>query len=246
MHALGWDRMALYLNLDNEVPMEQYQELVKRRKAHAPSAYLIGQREFCGFEFEVNPAVLIPRPETEGLVYRAIELIKQYHYRQIYDIGTGSGNIAVTIAKLVPDVMVVASDVDEPSLTMAQTNTMRLGVAERIRFLKSNLADHIEQADLIIANLPYIPEGFEVSPEVANEPHPAIFDQAQDGLGWYRKLFENPIFNQMRGQVVIELRPEQYPTMAGWLVQRYPKVKTQPIRNIDQEIWGLEADFRVL
>ena len=246
MHALGWDRMALYLNLDNEVSMGQYQELVKRRKAHAPSAYLTGQREFCGFEFEVNPAVLIPRPSTESLVYRAVELIKQCGDKTIYDIGTGSGNIAISIAKLIPEAKVIASDIDEPSLNLAQHNAVSLGVDDRVRFLKSNLADHIDHAELIVANLPYVPHSFEVTPEVAQEPRPAIFDEADDGLGFYRRLFQNPVFNQRVRYVLIELRPEQYPTMAGWLVQRYPKVKTQPIRNIDQEIWGLEADFRVL
>lgn len=243
MHAQNWDRLQLYLNLETEVLVEQYQGLVNQRKAHIPSAYLTGRREFCGFDFEVGPAVLIPRPVTESLVYRAVELIKQNNYSVVHDIGTGSGNIAVSIAKLVPEVMVVSSDIDEPSLDTAKRNAASLGVNDRVKFIKSSLVDHIASADLVVANLPYVPDFFEVSPEVAKEPRPAIVSDDNDGLDFYRTMFNNPIFGQTVKHTLIELRPEQYAIMAEWLIRLHPKIKIQPIRNIDQEIWGLEADF---
>jgi release factor glutamine methyltransferase len=248
MHALGWDRSKLYTNLDKPVGMLtswRYWRAVEQRKERVPSAYILKKREFCGFDFWVTPAVLIPRPETEALVYRAIELIRQHHYRRIFDVGTGCGNIAISIAKQTPKTIIVASDISGPSLKIAQKNVVAHRLSKRISLAKSSFTSHIDQdqADLIVANLPYVPDFFEVSAEVAKEPRLAIFDQAYDGLGLYRVFFQGDIFNSFKGRVLIELRPTQFAQMAEWLKDRFPKIKISPIKDIDGQIWGLEADF---
>jgi len=245
-HVLRWDRMRLYTNLEamvSQTTLRRYQRMVQQRQEHIPSAYITGTKEFCGFNFIVGPDVLIPRPETESLVYRAVELTKQQHYRKVYDVGTGCGNIAISIAKFIPNIRVVASDISEPSLKIAIKNAERHRVASRVKFVQSDLTDHIQSANLVIANLPYVPNFYPVSPGVKHEPRPAIFDSANDGLGLYRQLFKNPLFGRFSGRALIELRPEQFATMKTWLRRKYAGIKLAPIKNIDRQTWGLEADF---
>jgi len=246
MHAMKCDRMQLYAALEDEVSrsiLARFNTLLKRRGRRIPAAYLTQHKEFFGLDFAVSPQVLIPRPETECLVERAVKLIKAKKWRRVYDIGTGCGNIAIAIVKTLPYVRVAASDVSEPALRVARRNTQRHRVAARIKLVKSNLATHIRQADLIIANLPYVPESEPVSLEALHEPRPAIFDPAPDGLGSYRQLFSDKLFGRFRGVVLIELQPRQYAPMRTWLRQKYSGIKTAPITNIDRQTWGLEADF---
>ncbi len=173
--------------------MDRFLHDVERLRAGEPLAYIIGEKEFYGLEFEVNEHVLIPRPETELMVDKVKDFVGDKSLK-ILDVGTGSGAIAVAIAHVLPQVKVVATDVSGDALEVAKRNAVKHEVQDRIRFLESDLLENIdEDFDVIVANLPYIgEERFRfVSKETEQfEPHVALFG-GMDGLQLYRKLFED-------------------------------------------------------
>jgi release factor glutamine methyltransferase len=138
---------------------QRFQELVRRRRRGEPVAYLVGSREFYGLEFELSPATLIPRPETELLVELALARIPWNTPLRVLDIGTGSGAVAIAIASLRPHVQLVAADVSEEALSVAAGNARRLLPGRRrLRFVESDWFDALdgERFDLIVSNPPYI------------------------------------------------------------------------------------------
>jgi release factor glutamine methyltransferase len=175
-HARGCRRIDLYAAFGDPATEETrtaFRELVKRRAAGTPVAYLVGHREFYSLEFEVNPDVLIPRPETELLVVALLDCVKRRAGSSfslvpgaqppgpiaIADVGTGSGVLAVCAAKYVPTAHVTAIDISPAALAVARRNAERHGVADRIRFVASNLfsAEPAElRFDCIVSNPPYI------------------------------------------------------------------------------------------
>ena len=184
-HARGCQRIELYTAFEEEPPeavRTAFRELVGRRAKGAPVAYLVGRREFFSLMFEVTPDVLIPRPETESLVVRAIDLAKSLGSAElrIADVGTGSGIIAVTVAKHVKNCQVTAIDVSSAAIEVAKRNAEKHSVAGRIEFIESNLFAAVPsdaQFDLILSNPPYV-----ASDEIAGlsadvrdyEPHLAL------------------------------------------------------------------------
>ena len=160
-HVLKIDPVELLARPDVLVPRdleEQYRRLVARCAAGEPSFYIIGHREFYGLDFEVNKAVLIPRPETELIVEIAMDQISSYPAPAIADIGTGSGVIAVTLAKYLPQAEIYATDISHDALIVARSNSRKHGVASRIHFLQGNLLEPLPRRfHLIVANLPYVP-----------------------------------------------------------------------------------------
>lgn len=195
-YVLGCKRVDLLVRYD-EVPTEaqrrQYRELIQRRVAGWPTAYLVGSRDFYLLNFEVTPAVLIPRPDTETLVLEALKLLKPMKAPRVWDIGTGSGCIAISIAHQKKDALVTASDISPDALEVAQRNAQRHGVAERIRFLCGDLAAPVptgEVFDLIVSNPPYIAQGelAHLAPEVRDHEPRIALDGGADGLAFYRRL----------------------------------------------------------
>jgi release factor glutamine methyltransferase len=183
-HVLGWDA-ARYFTFSNEPePREfacRYDELVARRAAREPSAYITGRKEFWDLSFEVSQAVLIPRPETELIVEAALEEFGGDRHRSlaIADAGTGCGCLAVALAREFPHAFVVATDISDAALDVARRNAERHGVANRIRFLQANMLDAaLDSFDLIVANPPYVRRGDRpaLQPEVRDyEPSVALF-----------------------------------------------------------------------
>ena len=161
-HVRGCQRILLYTAFDTPVSdaeRARFRELVKRRGDGEPVAYLVGNREFFSLPFAVSPAVLVPRPETEGLVVRVIDLCKPLTASRIIDVGTGSGAIAVTLAKHLPRARLVATDISPAALAVARENAARHGVAERIEFLECDLLSAPQAAgpwDVIVSNPPYV------------------------------------------------------------------------------------------
>lgn len=163
-HARGCPRIALYTAFEEPASEElrtQFRELVKQRAAGKPVAYLVGHREFFSLSFDVTPDVLIPRPETEGLVVRALDLLKETPSPapRVADVGTGSGAIAVALAKQNPKVQVTAVDVSPAALAVARGNAEKHGVTDRIEFVEGDLLAGVDAGaafDLIAANLPYV------------------------------------------------------------------------------------------
>jgi release factor glutamine methyltransferase len=184
---LGWDRARLIIEQSSATPdalEPRFSQWVERRTRREPSAYIIGTREFWGLDLIVSPAVLIPRPETEFIVEEALRLLDRTRPTRIADVGTGSGNIAVSLAHEVRDSQVVATDVSADALVVAQQNAERHGVADRVTFVcTSYLAGVDGPFDLIAANPPYVREIDKpgLSPTVRHEPDVALFG-GQNGM----------------------------------------------------------------
>ena len=193
--VLGCDRAGLVVRLRDEEPAvfaEAYRALVDRRCRREPVAYILGEREFWGLPFEVTPDVLIPRPETELIVEEALHLFPAgRHPSVIVDAGTGSGCLAVALAREFSGARVIATDISEKALAVAGRNAARNG-AGRIEFRVGDLLEPVtEPADLIVSNPPYVASGDEAGlmPEVReHEPHVALFG-GPDGLSLFERLF---------------------------------------------------------
>jgi release factor glutamine methyltransferase len=165
---------------------------VERRRVGEPIQYITGEAEFYGLSFKVSREVLIPRPETEHLAEKAIELARGFERQRIVDVGTGSGAIAVSLASNLPAAQIHATDVSAPALRVARANAVRNGIAERAVFLRGDLLTPVKgkRFDLIVSNPPYVPDADRdsLSVEVREyEPAKALFAGA-DGLDVYRRL----------------------------------------------------------
>lgn len=215
-HARGCQRIELYTAFEEEPPEEirtAFRELVKRRAEGAPVAYLVGKREFFSLAFDVTPDVLIPRPETELLVVRALDLCRTLASSHIADVGTGSGILAVCCAKHLPQCHVSALDISPAALKVAQRNAAKHGVAERIEFLESDLLAACPpeaRFDLILSNPPYVStaEMAELDPEVRNhEPHMAL-DGGAEGVEVIQRLVSEAAERLERGGwLLVEVSP---------------------------------------
>ncbi|WP_051688105.1 peptide chain release factor N(5)-glutamine methyltransferase [Desulfofalx alkaliphila] len=219
-HVLNCSRASLYARADlilDPVQVQGYQSCLDRRIEGIPTAYILGKKEFMGLDFKVSPAVLIPRPDTELMVERAIHLAKQVQRPVMADVGTGSGAIAISTAHFVPQLEVLAVDISPEALELAQENAVTHRVKRRVKFLQSNLLEQLiktrppKSLDLITANLPYIPSGdmAGLAKEVQREPKLAL-DGGPDGLDLYRQLI--PQARQLLkagGHLLIEIGPGQ-------------------------------------
>ncbi|MBM3968494.1 MAG: peptide chain release factor N(5)-glutamine methyltransferase [Planctomycetes bacterium] len=217
-HARGCPRIQLYTNYDQPLTDGQratMRDLVKRRAAAEPVAYLVGHREFFGLEFRVTKDVLIPRPDTETLVVDAIETSKPQAAPRVLDIGTGSGCIAIALAVNCPNAEVTAIDLSLAALGIARENSEKHNVADRIRWLHGDLFAPLtagEQFDVIASNPPYIASA-EIETLAAdvrlNEPRSAL-DGGPDGLDLVRRLIADaPQHLVSQGRLLIEISSEQ-------------------------------------
>lgn len=217
-HARGCPRIQLYTNFDEPLTDAQratMRDLVKRRAAAEPVAYLVGHREFFGLDFLVTKDVLIPRPDTETLIVEAIELLKPQTAPRVLDVGTGSGCIAVSLAMNCPKAEVTAIDLSEPALAIARQNAEKHAVSSRIRFLHGDLLAPLsadEQFDLIASNPPYIPSA-EIETLDADvrlhEPRSAL-DGGQNGLDVICRLVTAARQHLVpQGKLLIEISGEQ-------------------------------------
>ena len=179
-HVLRRKRIELYLEFERELAeaeLAPLRELVKRRAQGEPLQHLLGTVEFCGLTFLCDRRAMIPRPETEQLVEVLKSEIRDPK-SEIMDVGTGSGVIALCLAAEFPGAQILAVDISNDALTLAQENAARLNLAERVRFLKSNLLENVEGVfDVIVANLPYVStqERHTLSREVLHDPEVAVF-----------------------------------------------------------------------
>ncbi len=197
--VLGFDRLRLILEANrplSESELGAYRELIKRRRAAEPIAYILGEREFYALPIRVDRRVLIPRPDTEALVEVALERTRDRSmYGAAVDLCTGSGCVAIALAKQRPTWSVTATDLDEDSATLAWENVVRTGVAHHLRLLLGDLFDAVpegERFDLVTANPPYIPSGdiATLDADVRDyEPRRAL-DGGADGLDLVRRIVE--------------------------------------------------------
>lgn len=194
--VLATDRVGVYLRFDRPLggaEVDQYRGLIRRRAEGEPVAHLTGRREFWSLAFAVTSDVLVPRPETELIVERALALpgVRNRALR-ILDLGTGSGALAVALAVELPEAHVTAVDCSPPAVAIARANAATAGVAGRVEVVVSDWTAALDPAarfDLVVANPPYVPSG-EISGlarEVQREPRLAL-DGGVDGLEAYRRL----------------------------------------------------------
>lgn len=196
-HVLQTERIMLYVHHDRPLQPDEvaaYRTLIARRGRREPVAYLTGEKEFYGRPFRVDRPVLIPRPETEHLVEVALAFAAGRQALQGWDVGTGSGILAVTLAAQIPESRWMATDLSAEALTIARANAERHGVAERVRFVEGDLfaGQGREGAwDLIVSNPPYLTaeEMAALAPEVRCEP-PQALNGGRDGLDLIRRLVQ--------------------------------------------------------
>lgn len=195
-HALGCDRVRLYMDLDRpwlDHELTSVRELLKRRRAHEPVAYIRGEREFYGRSFHVDRRVLIPRPDTETLIERALLLLPTDAPVRVLDLCTGSGAIGVTMAAERPLAQVDITDVSAEALCVATENAARLGVADRVHGFVGDLLEAVPsdaRYALIACNPPYVAEAERATLSrdiVDHEPALALY-AGDDGLAFYERL----------------------------------------------------------
>jgi len=210
--ALGIRRLDLYLQFDRRLSDEElsdYRDLTKRRARGEPVAYLVGHKEFMALDFEVTPAVLVPNPDTEVLVQRAVEIARQAKGPlRVADVGTGSGCIAIAIAHYAPEVEVWASDISREALEVAARNVAKHGLTERVHLDCGDLLDPLPGSfDLVCANLPYVAAGAELPVEVTAQPASALY-AADGGTALVLRLLEvAPVRLNPGGRLLAEVDP---------------------------------------
>ena len=236
--VLGCQRLSLYLNKDYSLSKEESVTLslyLKRRALGEPLQYILGKSEFMGLTFKVTPEVLIPRPETEVLVETALNLVRKFvsskvRKLKILDLGTGSGCVAVSLAKFLPEAKTYASDISAGALEVAKENAASNNVS--IEFIQSDLFSHCGlwtmDYGLIISNPPYIPgsEITKLQPEIQYEPRAAL-DGGSDGLTFFRRIIKESL---------------GYLTGGGLLIMEIGFGQAKEIKNIFQNY----PDFRII
>lgn len=229
-HSLKISQVQLYLDLDDELRPKQeetFWALIERRLSGEPTAYITGHREFYGLDFYVDPHVLIPRPETELLVEKALNLAQNHAVSTIAEIGTGCGAIAISLTLKLPGAKIYATDISAPALKVALFNCQKHGVVNRICLLQGNMLDPLpEPVDLIITNLPYVRE-LEL-PNPANFEPLLALDGGSDGLEKIRQLCRQ-VKDKLRpkGCLLLEIGQGQKRAVTTFLHSLFPSSKIE-------------------
>jgi release factor glutamine methyltransferase len=247
-HVMQRDRTWLLAHTEVSLSSEQatlFAALLERAAQGEPLAYLTGEREFCGLAFTVTPEVLIPRPETEGLVDMVLRWNKQHPQTasHLVDVGTGSGAIAVTLAVRLPQARITAVDTSPAALAVARRNASRHSVGEHIEFVQGNLLESLSGPfDAILANLPYIPTRTLQTLDVIRwEPSQAL-DGGPDGLDLIRTLIEQATTRLVAGGLLaLEIQYDQGPPVADLCREAFPGACV----TIEHDLTGLDRVVRV-
>lgn len=242
-HVLGLRRTELLSRANRimgETELRQYESVVARRRLGEPVAYITGRREFYGIELLVDRRVLVPRPETELLVEKAITELRQLGRgdASIADVGTGSGAIAIALAKHVPTARIFAIDCSAEALALAAVNCRRQGVAGQVTLLQGDLLSPLAQpVQIVVANLPYIsPQMYARLPTEIRlyEPQGALL-ALEDGLGAYRRLLAqvHP-FLLPRARLILEIDGTQGGAMEQLVRQHLPAASCEIRKDLAQ------------
>lgn len=239
------DRVGLYISLEQGLTPEQtsaFSALIQRRLSHEPTAYITGHKEFYGLDFQVARPVLIPRPETELLVEKAVELATTLITDSclIADVGTGCGAIAIALATNLPHATIYATDISSAAVEIARSNCHRHGVSDRIILLQGELLDPLpEPVHLIIANLPYVrtSELVKLSPEISRFEPPLALSGGTDGLEVIEGLVSQAEGNLLPGGgILLEIAHDQGQAVCELARRRLPRSKI----SITTDLSGLD------
>ena len=234
-HVMGRKRIDLYLEFERRLPESELtplRELVKRRGAGEPLQHLLGTVEFCGRIFRCDKRALVPRPETEQLVELLISRFKsEIASSRMVDVGTGSGVIALTLAAEFPKAEVIGADISEDALMLARENAERLDLADRVRFLRSNLLKSVQPGfDLIVANLPYVSteDRENLSREVLHDPEVALFAGARGDELVLQLIAQTPSWLRPGGMLAMEIGIGQSKALVAALAEKnYRDISTE-------------------
>lgn len=249
-HVLGCDRAALLAHPERSLTPEQaatFRALIARRTEGVPVAYLTGRRAFFDLELLITPDVLIPRPETEGLVELALDWARGRVGRlRIVDVGTGSGAIALALARHLPRAQVWAVDLSFAALRVARANAARHGLGERVHFAQADLlaacGGLTPPFDLIVANLPYIPADALLDLPVARHEPRLALDGGPEGLTLIRRLIaQAPRVLAANGLLLMEIEATQGERVTTIAAQAFPDAAIQ----VYQDYAGLPRVLRV-
>ncbi len=241
MKSLGWSREDLYRNPEGalqDVQAQRFEEFVSRRVRAEPVAYVTGSQEFWSLDFRVTPDVLIPRPETEHLVEAVLEfLASRRGLCRILEIGTGSGAVAVSVAKECARAEVWATDVSAPALEVARENAARHGLGDRIRWRRGDLFAPVQGLsgwfDVLVSNPPYVPSGeiAELQRDVRDWEPALALDGGGDGMDFCRRLVRGGVRHlRAGGMLAVEVGAEQGPGVSG-LFQAQEKLHRVGVRR---------------
>ncbi len=241
----GIEDIIMGKKLDEEKLELVTQKAKLRASTRQPIQYIIGEADFMGEKFIVNPSVLIPRDETEILVRKAVEIIKEQHFKSVLDIGTGSGCIACMIAKMT-NATVIGADISFEALETAFKNMEKLKLFNRALFRKSDLFSMIredEKFDMIVSNPPYIPPSMkkDIQKEVTFEPDTALYTNDENGLEFYDKIIKDaPKFLNKNGYLLFELGINESLAVAQIMKNNGFKniLIIKDLANIDRVIFG--------
>ena len=177
LNILDKSRVWLHLNYDVEFTQaNKLEQMIEKRATSYPLEYILGSAGFYGEEFLVEEGVLIPRPETEILVDKAYEILKTIKNPKVVEIGVGSGIISIMLAKMIPDIEIVAVDINPKALKLAQKNANKFDVEDKIKFISSNLLEKVTGSfNMCISNPPYIANDYKLPLNVEHEPKNALF-----------------------------------------------------------------------
>lgn len=230
-HVLKCKRVDLLVRYDeqpSEAERTRFRELIQRRVAGWPVAYLVGSRDFYLLSFDVTPAVLIPRPETETLVLEALEFLKPLKSPRVLDLGTGSGCIAISLVhqNKDKDTHITAVDISPDALDMAKRNAVKNGIEKKITFLQGDLFTPLAQDasfDLIVSNPPYIAQAefAGLAPDVRDHEPRVALDGGPDGLRYYRRIAAD-VGRHLKagGRLMLEIGYTQDEAVRGILAER--------------------------
>ncbi len=241
-HAVGTNRAWVLAHPERQLtPKEvtRFRDLAGRRAQREPLAYITGEREFFGLELAVDPRVLIPRPETELLVERGLELVRRLGHPPdqllVADVGAGSGAIAVALAVHLPAATIYALDESANSLAVTAKNAQRHGVEKRVRCLLGNLLEPLPEAvDLIAANLPYVgsEEWDALAPEIREHEPRGALDGGPGGLEVIRRLLATAGPHlRPGGTILIEIGAQQGPAARALAAEHFPQARIDVLQD---------------
>ena len=246
-HVLKRPREWLWAHDDRPLTAAQarrFRQLLAKRSRHVPVAYLTGVKEFFGEPVRVNPSVLVPRPDTEVLVEAGLRFLRDRPgARDVIDLGTGSGAIAIAVSRNCPRARVQALDNDERALQVARANVRALGVAGRIQVRRSDLFQRARPADLVLANLPYLSAAARrrIAEDVRHEPRRAL-DGGADGLRLIRRaLADAPRILRAGGEMVIECDPRQARSVASLARSTFPGAMIGVLADLSRRSRAVEV-----
>jgi len=259
---LHLSRAELYLNLNNNIEfpalIDSFRKKVMLRAGHVPLAYILKKVRFMGLDFLVDERAMIPRQETELLVEVVVNCVNNAINRTatILDIGTGSGNIAVSIAKLVSNAEIYATDISGEAIELARQNAILNNVAEKISFIQCDLFSALNGVelnggfDIVVSNPPYVPsyDIEKLQPEIQAEPHIAL-DGGEDGLAFYRRIIQDlPCYLKKGGYLFLETGSGQAGKVIEMILESRSFSEWGTIKDyngIERIIWGCSGKREV-